>query len=130
MNPTIPHIVKAAGSLLLEVEKAVADFPRKHRYSLGTDLRDGAINLVLLGQEASRAGREPNRQRALLRELSRCIDKLKLQILMGHRLQCFSFARCELLTTMAASCGRQCGGWLKAHTIKHPKGQNPAASGR
>ncbi|HZR35152.1 MAG TPA: four helix bundle protein [Nevskia sp.] len=132
MTYTIPHIVKAAESLLLEVEKAVAAFPVKYRHGLGADLRGGATSMVLLGQEAARARKEPKRQRALLRELSRCIDRAKLQILMGHRLQCYSLGRCEALTLLAAACGQQCGGWLNSVEPRkqNPNGQNSAAPGQ
>jgi hypothetical protein len=128
MKATLPNIVKSATSLLIEVEKAVDGFPRKRRYGLGSDMREGAANLVLLGQEASRAAKEPKRQVSLLRELDRAIARLKLQILLAYKLQCYSLQRCEMLSVLAGSCGRQCGGWLASH--QHPNGQNSAAQGQ
>ena len=56
MKPTLPPMIHAARSLLLEVEKSVSDFPRKHRYLIGSDLRAGATSALLLGQDAFRAG--------------------------------------------------------------------------
>jgi len=131
MNPTTrqgpPTIVKAAEQLLFEIERAVAAFPRKHRYQLGADLRSGAVDAVLLSQQAYRAMRDRPRQAGLVDALALVVDKLKLQLQVAQRLQCCSFARFELLARMAIDVGRQCGGW-KRQISSLVNGQNPQAA--
>jgi hypothetical protein len=41
-------IWRDATQLLLEIEKAVMGFPRYHKYTLGTDLRQQAMGIVRL----------------------------------------------------------------------------------
>ena len=129
MNSGLPPIVKSAERLLLEVEKAVSSFPRKYRYSLGGDLRCGALDAVLLSQEAFRFSRDKGKQAAVMDRLAEAIDKIKVRLQLGQRLQCYSFARFEEIGRIAADLGKQCGGWQK-QIREHMKGQIPAAVSR
>ncbi len=129
MKSNFPQIVTEAERLLFQIEKATAKFPRDYRHTLGGDLREDATNAVLLGQEAARASKHPSRQISLLWKMSSLIDRIKLRIDMAERLQCISLEWAGLITEIAGSCGRQCGGWLKqADTTL--KGQSPDAHGR
>lgn len=69
-----PTIVKAAERLLVEIERAVCAFPRKHRYQLGNDLRGEAVAAVLLCQEAYRANSDKARQAVLVEALTRTVE--------------------------------------------------------
>ncbi len=57
------------------------------------------------------------------------IDKIKLQLQIAQRLQCYSFQRFELLARIAADLGKQCGGWQR-QIAAILNGQNPTATRR
>src|SRR5581483_7425854 len=101
-------------------------FPRKRRYTLGTELRHDALNLVLLAQQVFRATRDRQRQLVHIEALSDTIDQLRLRLQLAMRLQCLSWARFEALIRLVRDLGRQCGAWRRS--ILHGKGQNPPAS--
>jgi hypothetical protein len=52
MSYALPPIVKAAERLLLEIEQAVRRFPRYHKYTHGTRLRDQAMAVTQLAHRA------------------------------------------------------------------------------
>ena len=62
MTFQLPPIAKTAERLLLEIEQAVAGFPRKHRYTAGEELRKQAMGVTVL---VHRAWRDRRQQRAL-----------------------------------------------------------------
>jgi len=116
---------------MLELEREVPRFPRRHRYSLGQDLRGNVLEAALLSHEAFRAVRDPQRHAALVSDLVEAVDRLKLRLQLGQQLQVFvSFARFEEIIRIADDLGRQCGGLQRKIRQQHPNGQNPAASRR
>ncbi len=116
-----PAIVKAGETVLVEVEKVVAQFPRYHKYASGQKLRDYAWAVATLAHSAwadsaARAER--------VQQLSDAIDNLKLTLQICQRLSAFrSFKQFEALVRLVSDLGRQCGGWQR----RIPKSQNREA---
>lgn len=106
--------------MLIEIETAVRQFPRFHKYAVGADLRTDARRVTRL---AHRAWRDQGRRREWVNRLVFGVDDLKLSLQIAKRLQAFtSFAQFEALARLAFDLGRQCGGWQKQ------QGQNRQAA--
>lgn len=99
MSFTLPPIAKTAERLLLEIEKAVAGFPRKHRYTAGEELRTQAMDVTVL---VHRAWRDRQNQVALIERLRWDVDALKIRMQLCSRLHLFaSLAQFEMLARQA-----------------------------
>ena len=124
MNSSLPPIVRQAERLLVEIERAVRAFGRYVKYTVGTDLRRMAMEVATL---AHRAWDERKRAAQWTQQLVWSIDKLKVCLQLGKRLEAFSsFAQFEMLAGLTSDLGRQAGGWNRQQIKLHPKGQNPA----
>ena len=122
MTFSLPPVAKAAQSLMCDIERAVARFPRAHRYSFGADLRKRAWDMVCT---VNRAFRDVQRRGEWLEELKWRVDEVKDSLRIGKELRVFaSFGQFEALARSAADVGRQVGGW---HQQYHPQGQNGRA---
>jgi hypothetical protein len=122
MNNAVPAMLKAAERVLVDIEQAVARFPRAHRYTCGADLRNQAMHVARL---AHRYWRDHEHRGEWIRKLTWALDDLKLTLQLGSRIKAFaSFAQFESLSRTVADLGRQVGGLFKHH---HPKGQNAGA---
>ena len=118
MNNNYP-IWRDANRLLLEVEQAVKHFPRYHKYTLGTELRQKAM---LICQLVARAWREKTQNLVILKQLVATIDDLKIQLQLGKELQVFqNFSVFERLATLTVTVGKQSGGWLRHSQSKQPE---------
>lgn len=82
-----PPIIKAAERLLLEIEQAVRQFPRYHRYAVGADLRKQAMTVF---SHANRAWRDRARQGELVGQLVWDIDSLKQHLQLAKLLHAFN----------------------------------------
>lgn len=116
----LPDIVKKAERLLVDIEAAVRDFARYHKYSIGSDMRAHACEVLRI---CHRAWRDRPRQAHWVTELVWAIDELKLSLRIGSLVKAFkSFAQFESLIRNAEEVGRCAGGWKREI---HRKGQNP-----
>ncbi len=79
-------IWRDANRLLLAIEQAVRQFPRYHKYTLGTDLRRQAMQVCRLIRRAAERGEDQHQRVARVVE---AVDDLKLQIQLGNRLALF-----------------------------------------
>ncbi|NCA71257.1 MAG: four helix bundle protein [Sphingobacteriia bacterium] len=79
-------IWRDANRLLLAIEQAVRQFPRDHKYTLGTDLRRQAMRVCQLILRAVNKGDD---QLARVSWVVDAVDDLKLQIQLGKALQLF-----------------------------------------
>jgi hypothetical protein len=77
-------IWREANRLLLEVEVAVRNFPRYHKYSLGTELRHQAMEVCRL---ILRAADRLEVQLPRVQVLVEAVDDLKLQLQLAKGLQ-------------------------------------------
>lgn len=120
MSLEAPPIVKLCERVLLEIEGAVVNFPRYHKYAVGADLRAQARTVA---RYAHRAWRDYPRRAQWVNRLAFAVDDLKLTLQLSKRLEAFgSFKQFEALARLASDLGRQCGGWQKQLT----KGRNRA----
>jgi hypothetical protein len=123
MSFVLPPIVKLAESLAADIERAVALFPRAHRYTFGDELRKQARRVLRL---VNRAWRDKDNQAHWLGRLVWAVDDLKMELQIGQRLRAFrSLGQFEALARVAKELGKQTGGWNRQH---HPKGQNAAST--
>ena len=93
------------------LEVAVRGFPRYHKYTLGTELRQAAH---LICQEVAHAALwAPLRLQTLQRLVER-IEALKISVQLAKELHAFvNFAQFQRVVELAVLVGRQSGGWLK-----------------
>jgi hypothetical protein len=104
-------IWRDANRLLLAIEQAVRQFPRYHKYTLGTDLRRQAMTLFRLILRASDKGEDQGEHVARVLD---AVDDLKLQIQLGKELQAFQgFGQFQAIAELAVAVGKQRGGWRK-----------------
>jgi hypothetical protein len=121
MSFSLPPIVKAAERMLLEIEQAVRRFPRYHKYTHGTRLREQAMNIARL---AHRAWRDQAHRGMWTTKLIWAVDDLKLSLQLGKQIEAFaSFAQFDMLARLCSDLGKQCGGWRKQ---QHRDSQNAA----
>ena len=104
-------IWRDAMRLAVEMELAVRGFPRYHKYTLGTELRQAAH---LICQEVAHAALwAPLRLQTLQRLVER-IEALKISVQLAKELRAFAnFAQFQRVVELAVLVGRQSGGWLK-----------------
>ena len=118
----LPPIAKAAERLLVEIEQAVHGVPRSHKYAIGKDLREQAMQVTRL---CHRAWRDRHQQLTWTTQLVWAVDELRLTMQLGSRIKAFkSFRQFEMLIRLTEDLGRQAGGW-KRQQEQHRKGQNP-----
>ncbi|QEP44934.1 four helix bundle protein [Ectothiorhodospiraceae bacterium BW-2] len=104
-------IWRDANQLLLEIEQAVARFPRYHKYAIGTDMRRQAM--ALCRQIVLAANQRPQ-QPQHIEQLSLEVDELKVMIQLAKSLKAFqNFAQFQRCVELAVSVGKQSGGWLR-----------------
>ncbi len=109
-------IYKASYDLCLYLEEAVHAFPRYHKYTLGSDLRDAARSALKLVVRAN-ASRE---REALLLQLREQLEELKVLLRLGHDLKVFArFATFEHAMMQTIELAKQSEGWLKSQ--RHPQ---------
>lgn len=95
----LPPILKACERLLLEIEQAVRQFPRYHRYMIGSDLRR---QMMSVNSTANRAWRDRSNQAKWVGELVWGIDDLKQHLQAAKLFQAFrSFRQFEMLIRLA-----------------------------
>ena len=111
MKINVP-IWRDANRLLLSVERVVRRFPRYHKYTLGSELRQQAMLICRLIHRVCR----------WLLRLVRAIDDLKLQLQLAKALALFQhFAEFEQLAGLAVEVGKQSGGWLRRAQASPPE---------
>jgi hypothetical protein len=115
--------------LLLEVERAVRNFPRYHKYTLGADLRRQAMCIC---QAIARAAQERDAKArvAAVDTLSWRVEDFKIQVQLGKTLEAFaSFAEFQRIAELSALLGKQSGGGRKrARSVAEASGIPGAAA--
>ncbi len=77
-------IWRDANQFLLAIEKVVKLFPKYHKYTLGTELRQNALKVCNLIHQA---WQERSKQCDCLQQLKYCIDEIKIQLHLAKKLQ-------------------------------------------
>ncbi|MEN9503502.1 MAG: hypothetical protein RI964_2787 [Pseudomonadota bacterium] len=83
-------IWRDATQLLLAVEQAVRHFPRYHKYTLGTEMRQQAMKICQL---VSRSWQDKARAPETLPRLVLAVDDLKIQLQLGRELPVFRYLK-------------------------------------
>ena len=114
-----PPILRHAEALMLDIEKAVLQFPKRHQHVSGQQLRQQIFKVVQL---ASQAWCKPAERASLVDALDEALIDFRITFQLAKRLQAFaSFGQFEDLARKLAELGREVGGWKRQ---LHPKGQN------
>ncbi|OKY74309.1 MAG: hypothetical protein BM485_14405 [Desulfobulbaceae bacterium DB1] len=118
-------IFRKAMELAVEVETAVRDFPRYHKYAIGADLRDLARHLYsLIIRVNSQADKV-----ASLTELRDKSEEMKAMIVMAKEIKAFKgFKEFERLAISATEISRQSEGWLRNQKNSRPESQAPSGA--
>jgi 23S rRNA-intervening sequence protein len=112
-------IYKASYDLCLYLEQTVRNFSRYHKYSLGTDLRDGARRVLRL---VVRANTRRDKTTVLLR-IREELEDLKVLLRLAHDVKAFSnFNSFEHAIGLVTDIAKQNEGWLKSQ--RQGYGQN------
>jgi hypothetical protein len=105
-------IWKAAFDLAVHLEHAVRRFPRYHKYTLGTELRQTAQRLCRLVARANDA-RDAARAVAL-DELVLCVEEMKTLLTLAQEIKAFAnFNEFAGAAELTVSLGKQSGGWRR-----------------
>jgi hypothetical protein len=107
-----------ANHCLLLIEQAVRDFPRYHKYAVGADLRQLAMQICRLVARAAQCTDALQRLR-LVETLAHSVDDLKIAVTLAKELRAFaSFNQFQAIAECAVALGKQSGGWWKrARTV-------------
>lgn len=117
-------IYKAAYDLCLHIEQAVRKFPRYQKYTVGTDLREGARRVLKL---VVRANARRDKAPALL-EVREEVESLKAVLRLAHDTQAFASLRSfEHAVVLAVEVAKQNEGWLKHQQARVGRDQNRRA---
>lgn len=107
MRDKLPPLWKLSARILVLVHQAADRFPRKHRYSIGTEIRDDARQVRRL---VVKAWRDRGARLQRLEDLVAAVDDLKDSMQLGQELKAFgSFAEFEAVMREIHEAGRQAG---------------------
>jgi len=103
-------IYRAAADLVVLLDRVVRGFSRFHKYGMGTRLREGSTDLVLL---VARCNVRDQRAK-LLPELCARIEELKILVNLGKELSAFeSFKQFIQVMEQVVALARQAEGWRR-----------------
>ena len=120
-------IYRAAADLVVLLDRVVRDFSRFHKYSLGTRLRDSAMEIVLLVAKCNR--REERSER--LPELCSQVEELKILVNLGKEVSAFqSFKQFAQVMEQVMALARQAEGWRRSlsQQATRPEPKRPHAT--
>ena len=102
-----------ATRLAVEVENAVRQFPRYHKYALGSDLRRQAMGVCRRVARAAQCTDTALRNRQI-EQLVWQVEDLKITLQLAKEVEAFaSFAQFQGLAELTVALGKQSGGWWK-----------------
>jgi hypothetical protein len=117
-------IWKDAIDLAVHLEKAVQRFPRYHKYSLGSELRQCARRLCRLVTRANEA-RAAARGK-VLEELVLTVEDMKTLLTLAQETRAFgSFNEFAVAADLTVSLGKQSGGWRRRVRPEAPSRVSP-----
>ena len=104
-----PRVVVCLYDLSLWLMKATNRYPKNWRITLGDRLDRVALDMLVLGQQATLR----HEKRVLLQELSDDLESLRMLVRLSRDLGCLDLRRYEYAAKMMDEIGRQLGGWMK-----------------
>ncbi len=119
-------IYKSAYDLCLWFERVVAGFPRYHKYSLGSDMRDHARRVLKLVVRAN-AWRD---KVPVIVELREELEELKVLVRLCADVKGFpNFNSYEYAITQVVAIAKQNEGWPKSQGRGHGQNRRAMPSG-
>ena len=104
-------IWRDAEQLCIEIEQAVRNFPRYHKYTIGSELRTLASGVL---SAVTHAINNTEDKLYWVKKLTILIEELKLKIQIAKQLKVYqNFKQFEVIARLAVSIGKQARGWLK-----------------
>ncbi len=105
-------IWKAAIDLAVHLEHAVRRFPRYHKYTLGTELRQTSQRLCRLVARANTA--QAQGRLAVLDQLVLGVEEMKTLLMLAQEVRAFAhFNEFANATDLVVALGKQSGGWRR-----------------
>ena len=119
-------IYRTAFDLAVHIEKIVKNFSRYHKYTLGTELRDGSRRVLQRIIEANEArDRGP-----VLETLRREIESFKVTARLAQESGAFASTRAYLFVAeLVVGIAKQNEGWLRKAQKTGGRKQEPVRSG-
>ena len=112
-KPVLPPLYHLAKRLLILVEQKVRHFERYHKYTIGSDLRRQAMQIMRKIHRATY-----NRNLENVSKLLYEIEEFKITLQLAKDIKAFkSLLQFNEIADLAVEMGKQCGGWHRA--IKH-----------
>ena len=116
MNTPLPPIYRDIRRLLVHTEEMVRRFARYHKYTVGTDLRTQAMDMM---RGVNRACFDNAQQAQHVLALVWLVDHYKLTLQLAMEVGAFknapkgqaNFQQFEVAANLAAQIGKQSGGW-------------------
>ncbi len=109
---TLP-ILRDSRLMMVEVERIVKDFPRYHKYTLGTEIRQTAMKVY---KYVSRAIKYKEFRKSYITKLLFVLDDLNLQLQVAKELHVFkSFRQFEIILTHTQQISKQSFSWKKKY---------------
>ena len=119
-------IYRAAFDLAVHIEKIVTNFSRYHKYTLGTELRDGSRRIL----QGIIAANEAKDRGPALESLRREIETLKVTARLAQESGAFASTRAYLhVAEQVVGIARQNEGWLRKAQKPRRRKQEPRRSG-
>jgi len=136
MSTPLPPIYRDIRRLLVHTEEMVRRFARYHKYTVGTDLRTRAMQMM---RGVNRACFDTAQQAQHVQALVWLVDDYKLTLQLTMEVGAFKnaakgqahFSQFEEAANLAAQIGKQCGGWQQktASRLRAQVGQPVAHQG-
>jgi len=116
MSTPLPPIYRDIRRLLVHNEELVRRFSRYHKYTVGTDLRTQAMNMM---RGVNRACFDTGQQAPHIQASVWLVDDYKLTLQLAMEVGAFknaakgqaNFSQFEEAANLVANIGKQCGGW-------------------
>ena len=104
-------IYKKALDLTIWMENTVRDFPRYHKYTIGSELREKTREVTVLIAQAN----VKKKRKQMLLHIREKLEELKIMIRICKELKIFkSFKSYEFAVRQVVEIAKQNEGWIKA----------------
>lgn len=103
-------IFRDATALVIAIENAVKNFPRYHKYTLGSEMRKNAYDLLTA---ITYSINDKSSRRQTIKKAHQFSEILKIKIHLAKNITNLSFKTFDNLATLVISLSKQCKAWQK-----------------
>lgn len=107
-------VYKASYSLLLEVSKMQKDLPKDSRYTIGQELRERIMHIIMLVYKASRS----KHKISMISEMRESLLETQVYIRLLSDMRSISEGRYAALAEQTSSISKQLAAWEKSERVK------------